>query len=173
LQKKRGMAEKLTDEYGDRAVSTRRKRTVPIDRPIRKQCRNPCQKQALRDEPMHDPRRDIEWDAISQRQRDEVAGALDARGLGDAQRLADLVHAAELELDQEAAQHGVVEDVQDGEDQLRQVGNQYVGDEPVRVGAWQPENHVGIGRERAKAHVPQVGHAGADFAVAEARVRNS
>ncbi len=116
---------------------------------------------------MHHATRDIKRDAISHRQTDKIAGSLDSYWFAHAERFADLVEAGEFPLYEETTNHRIVEDVDDGEEELWRVGEENVGDETGGVGGGQPGDNVGKGSQGSEAEVPEGGDGGGDVADVE------
>lgn len=77
------------------------------------------------------------------------------------------MHAAEFSLNKEAAQHRVVEDIEDREDKLGQVGDKDVGKEPRRVSTRQSQYDVSVRSQSAKAEAPEGGQTSVEISVLE------
>lgn len=111
----------------------------------------------------------VQRDAVTQGQGDEVARALDADGLGHAQRLpaGPRVHEAELALDEEGGDDGAADGVHDGKQELRGVDDEHVGEQAVRVAARQLQVEVGERAHGAEAERAEKGERQVEAAVLE------
>lgn len=104
---------------------------------------------------MHDARARVERNAVAKWERDEVAGSLNAFWLRHSQRLTILcqVHPAKLPLDQEGAQHRVVEYVQDRDDELREIRNEDVRYETLWVFSREVQDEESVLGQGAEAEM--------------------
>jgi hypothetical protein len=66
------------------------------------------------------------------------------------------MHAAKLALHKERAEHGVVEQVEEGKDQLRKVGYHHVRNEPFWIGPREVIHKVCNGRKGPEPELPEV-----------------